>query len=63
MITYILLSGSPPFGGKNEKAIMQNVKTGKYDFYGDAWKNVSDNAKDFVQKLMEYDPKKRLTAK
>lgn len=52
VITYILLSGSPPFGGKNEKQIMANVKTGEYDFQGDAWKNVSDNAKDFVEKLL-----------
>ena len=63
MITYILLSGTPPFGGSNEKQIMKNVEIGKYDFDGEAWKKVSENAKDFVKKLLTYDPKKRLSAK
>merc|ERR1712147_84005 len=45
VITFILLSGSPPFGGRNEKQIMTNVQTGKYNFSGPAWKNVSENAK------------------
>ena len=37
VITYILLSGTPPFGGRNEKQIMQNVQIGKYNFDSAAW--------------------------
>lgn len=37
VIAYILLSGSPPFGGKNEKQIMNNVSLGKYNFDAPAW--------------------------
>ena len=28
---YILLSQRPPFGGRNDKEIMDNVKKGTYD--------------------------------
>ena len=42
VITYILLSGSPPFGGRNEKQIMSNVQIGAYNFDGPAWSNVSE---------------------
>lgn len=27
------------------------------------WKHLSENAKDFIKKLIEIDPKKRFTAK
>lgn len=37
VITYILLSGTPPFGGRNEKQIMQNVQIGKYNFDAPSW--------------------------
>jgi len=30
VLTYILLSGCPPFNGKNDDEIMDAVKTGKY---------------------------------
>ena len=56
VIAFILLSGTPPFGGRNEKGIMQNVAAGKYTFNGPAWKNVSDNGKNFIEKLLVLDP-------
>lgn len=37
VITYILLSGTPPFGGRNEKQIMQNVQIGKFNYDAPAW--------------------------
>ena len=63
VIAYILLSGTPPFGGRNEKQIMENVKGGQYNFNNAVWNNVSDDAKDFVKKLLTIDPTHRMSAK
>ena len=63
VIAYILLSGTPPFGGRNEKQIMENVKGGQYNFNNAVWNNVSDDAKDFVKKLLTMDPTHRMSAK
>lgn len=41
MILYILLSGSPPFTGKNDDEIMENVEKGDYDLETKTWKTVS----------------------
>ena len=42
---------------------MANVQTGKFNFNNPAWNNVSENAKDFISKLLVMDPTKRMTAK
>ncbi len=34
VILYIILSGIPPFNGKNDEEIMKKVETGKYHFNG-----------------------------
>ena len=44
VIMFILLSGQPPFGGRNEQQIMNNVQTGKFNFNNPVWKNVSSDA-------------------
>jgi calcium-dependent protein kinase len=62
VILYILLTGSPPFNGSDENEIMRNVAKGKYSMDGDEWFNVSDEAKDLTNKLLVYDPEKRLNA-
>lgn len=62
VILYILLCGFPPFNGNSEDEILESVRKGKYNFDSVEWDNVSSEAKDFVKKLMEYDPKKRISA-
>ena len=54
VLAYILLCGSPPFGGKDEAEIMRNARNGKISFAGDGWKGVSESAKDFVKDLLIY---------
>lgn len=62
VILYILLSGTPPFNGSNDNAIMQKVKTGKYSMSGTEWDAISEDAKDLISKMLTYDPEKRPSA-
>jgi hypothetical protein len=48
VITYQLLSGKTPFDGKNLEKINQNILKKKVTFSEKHWRNVSDNAKDFI---------------
>jgi calcium-dependent protein kinase len=62
VILYILLVGSPPFGGKSESKIMENVLKGAIDMSGREWRTVSGLARDLVANMMSYDPNERPTA-
>mmetsp|Transcript_1019 Transcript_1019/g.1302 ORF Transcript_1019/g.1302 Transcript_1019/m.1302 type:complete len:258 (-) Transcript_1019:724-1497(-) len=48
VIVYILLSGIPPFNGKDDQEIMKAVRKGKFSFSDKCWSGVSDQAKDFI---------------
>ena len=63
VILYILLSGSPPFYGKNEKEIFPKILRGNFSFENKIWNKISEEAKDLVSKLLEINPEKRLSAK
>ncbi len=62
VILYMLIVGSPPFEGENDKKIMANIRTGVFDKSDRRWFNASFEVKDLISKLLVYDPKKRLTA-
>lgn len=62
VILYVLLVGYPPFTGNSTEDLLLNVKKGKYSMDGIYWKNVSSEAKDLVSKMLEFSPKKRLSA-
>ena len=63
VILYILLSGSPPFYGKNEKEIFSKILRGNFSFTNKIWNKISEEAKNLVNKLLEINPEKRLSAK
>jgi calcium-dependent protein kinase len=62
VILYILLSGVPPFWAETEQGIFDAVLRGITDFESEPWPSISGVAKDLVKKMLEHDPKKRLTA-
>ena len=62
VILYILLSGTPPFPGADDREILRRVKAGKFAFNDNVWKNVSEDAKKFIQRMMEVDQGKRISA-
>lgn len=60
-ILYILLCGYPPFYGDDNQEILEMVRKGQFDFDGEEWDNVSNEAKDLIKKLITR-PERRLTA-
>jgi len=60
VIVFILLAGYMPFSG-SEAIQTRNISEGKYKMKPERWKNVSQEATDFVKALLQTDPKKRLT--
>jgi len=62
VILYILLSGCMPFSGNDALAIEKTIEKGEYSLSGEAWEEVSDEAKDLVRGLLKMDPRERLTA-
>ena len=64
VMTYLMLSGSLPFTGKDEHEIAKSVVYSKVDFERKPiWKEISKEAKDFILKLLEKDLKKRIEMK
>ncbi|KAJ6349630.1 hypothetical protein OIU77_007085 [Salix suchowensis] len=62
IILYILLSGVPPFWAETEIGIFKQILQGKLDFESEPWPSITDSAKDLIRKMLERNPKKRLTA-
>ncbi|XP_010523987.1 PREDICTED: calcium-dependent protein kinase 32 [Tarenaya hassleriana] len=62
VILYILLCGVPPFWAETEQGVAQAIIRSVLDFRRDPWPKVSENAKDLVRKMLDPDPKRRLTA-
>eukprot|EP00935_MAST-01C_sp_MAST-1C-sp1_P001310 g1310.t1 len=61
VIAYILLCGFPPFYDENNAELFATIKRGEYDFPSPYWDDVSDIAKDFVNKLLVVDPAGRMS--
>ncbi|XP_025064170.1 death-associated protein kinase 2 isoform X3 [Alligator sinensis] len=61
VITYILLSGASPFLGENKQETLANITAVNYEFDEEFFSHTSDLAKDFIQKLLVKDTRKRLT--
>lgn len=62
VILYILLCGRMPFGGNDNREIFRNIQKGHYDMNIPPFPTVSNEAKDLIDKLLQQDPNKRLSA-
>ena len=63
VIMYILLSGKIPFAGDNETEIIKSIMNKKVSFDSSFFNNVSEEAKDLIEKCLVYHKSKRLNAK
>ena len=61
VIAYILLTGSPPFYGKDKKSIWLSI-VNKTPNFGKYKKHLSEEAIDFTTKCLEKDPVMRSSA-
>jgi len=62
VITYVLVSGLSPFMGDTDLETMANVTIAEYDYEDDAFNNVSNEAKDFIDSLLVKNQVTRATA-
>jgi calcium-dependent protein kinase len=62
VILYILITGSPPFNGKNDREILKKVEEGNYNLNHPSFSSVTPECKDLLQKMLTYDQKKRPSA-
>jgi len=63
VITYILLCGFPPFYNESLPLLFEQIMKADFDYPPDYWDEISDQAKDFIDKLLVVDPQKRMTTK
>ncbi|GJT82951.1 CDPK-related kinase 5 [Tanacetum coccineum] len=62
VIAYILLCGSRPFWARTESGIFRAVLKAHPNFNEVPWPTLSSKAKDFVKRLLNKDPRRRMTA-
>ncbi|XP_051572522.1 myosin light chain kinase 3-like isoform X1 [Myxocyprinus asiaticus] len=62
VITYMLLSGLSPFLGDNDTETMNNILHAQWYFDTEAFENVSEEAKDFISRLLVPAKCSRLSA-
>merc|ERR1712100_626742 len=62
VITYILLCGFPPFYNEHLPVLFEAIMKADYDYPEDYWDEISDTAKNFIDRLLVVDPTKRMTA-
>lgn len=62
VMMYLMLSGIPPFNGKDNNEILMNVYNASFTFRPKVFNNVSDQAKDLIVRLLTKDPSLRITA-
>ena len=59
---YVLLSGKMPFGGRDDKEVLDCIVRGQYKLTGTEWVAVSPQAKDLIRKLIDSNPNTRISA-
>ncbi|KAI8636076.1 kinase-like domain-containing protein [Parasitella parasitica] len=68
VILFTLLSGYTPFWGEDQASLFESIMSGHYEFDEEYWSDISASAiflylaKNLIDKLLTFDPNKRITA-
>ena len=63
VIAFVLLAGVKPFNGSTDQEVFKAIKQGRPVYDDINWYGVSEEAKEFTQRLLQVDPSKRYSAK
>lgn len=63
IIAHILLLGTSPFLGQNDRETLQNIQNKKLDLSDETLAGISEQGRDFIRKVLDFDPKTRLDVK
>lgn len=62
VLAYVLLSGLNPFAAESTTKMIENISNCEYIFDSEAFKDISLEAMDFIDRLLVKDRKRRMTA-
>lgn len=62
VITYTLLCGYSPFRSENLPDLIEECRHGRVVYHERYWKDVSKEAKEFIDRLLQPDPSRRATS-
>lgn len=62
VITYTLLCGYSPFRSENLRDLLEECSSGSVVFHERCWREVSNDAKDFILHLIVPEPERRWTS-
>eukprot|EP00605_Chrysophyceae_sp_TOSAG23-4_P001959 GSChrysophyteH1.ASY1.ANO1.2170.1 assembled CDS len=62
VLAYMILSGSPPFGGKTVEDVYEATRTREPSFPENKFRHLSTSCIDFLKRLLVKDPEKRMTS-
>ena len=62
MILYLILCGFLPFRGNNSEEVLNKIKSGVFCVDNQDFNEISHLGQEFIKKLIEIDPNKRLSA-
>eukprot|EP00347_Sterkiella_histriomuscorum_P015455 403356964 len=60
VVLFVLLSGEAPFQGAKDFDILEQIKTGKFEFKSPIWAQRSGMCKDMIKTLLHFDYKTRI---
>jgi serine/threonine protein kinase len=62
VIIYVCLCGFAPFHDDDKQRLLDQIRSGVFSFPDPFWSDISEEAKDFVSRLLVIHPRQRMTA-